>query len=76
MVKTLPPQLARNLMEKHQLVTQNIRPASMWYLIENSRQHAPQMEQHPDIVKKLSSEVEDWVATLPKKYLKTGNKED
>ena len=43
-------QLARNLMEKHQLVTQNIRPASMWYLIENSRQHAPQMEQHPDIV--------------------------
>jgi len=43
-------QLARNLMEKHRLVTQNIRPASMWYLIENSRQHAPQMEQHPDIV--------------------------
>ena len=33
-------------------------------------------KQHPDIVKKLSSEVEDWVATLPKKYLKTGNKED
>ena len=22
----------------------------MWYLIENSRQHAPQMERHPDIV--------------------------
>ncbi len=43
-------QVARNLMEKHHLVTQNIRPASMWYLIENSRQHAPQMEQHPDIV--------------------------
>ena len=43
-------QLARNLMEKHRLVTQNVRPASMWYLIENSRQHAPQMEQHPDIV--------------------------
>ncbi|MCX7009326.1 MAG: glycosyltransferase family 39 protein [Kiritimatiellaeota bacterium] len=43
-------QLARNLMEKHQLVTQNIRPASMWYLIEKSRQHSPQMEQHPDIV--------------------------
>jgi hypothetical protein len=43
-------QVARNLMEKHHLVTQNIRPASMWYLIENSRQHAPQMERHPDIV--------------------------
>lgn len=43
-------QLARNLMETHRLVTQNIRPASMWYLIENSRQHAPQMERHPDIV--------------------------
>ena len=43
-------QLGRNLMEKHQLVTQNIRPAAMWYLIENSRQHAPQMERHPDIV--------------------------
>lgn len=43
-------QLARNFMESHRLVTQNIRPASMWYLIENSRQHAPQMEQHPDIV--------------------------
>jgi len=43
-------QLARNLMEKHRLVTQNIRPASMWYLIENSRPHSPQMEQHPDIV--------------------------
>ncbi len=43
-------QLARNLMETHRLVTQNIRPASMWYLIENSRQHAPLMERHPDIV--------------------------
>jgi hypothetical protein len=43
-------QLARNLMESHRLVTQNVRPASMWYLIENSRQHAPQMDRHPDIV--------------------------
>ena len=43
-------QLGRNLMEKHQLVTQNIRPASIWYLIENSPQHNPQMTQHPDIV--------------------------
>ncbi|TAN39217.1 MAG: hypothetical protein EPN23_00400 [Verrucomicrobia bacterium] len=43
-------QLGRNLMEKHRLVTQDIRPASMWYLIEKSHQHNPQMEQHPDIV--------------------------
>lgn len=43
-------QLGRNLMEKHRLVTENIRPASMWYLIEKSRRHNPQMEQHPDIV--------------------------
>ncbi|MEI8290477.1 MAG: sulfatase-like hydrolase/transferase [Verrucomicrobiota bacterium] len=33
-------------------------------------------KQHPDIVQKLSSKVEEWVATLPKKYLKTGDKED
>jgi len=43
-------QLGRNLLEKHRLVTQDIRPASMWYLIEKSRQHDPQMMQHPDIV--------------------------
>ncbi len=43
-------QLGRNLMQTHHLQTQCIRPASMWYLIEHSRQHNPQMEAHPDIV--------------------------
>jgi len=33
-------------------------------------------KQHPDIVKKLSAKVEAWVATLPKEYLKTGDKLD
>ena len=32
--------------------------------------------QHPDIVKNLSAKVEAWVATLPKEYLKTGDKQD
>jgi N-acetylgalactosamine-6-sulfatase len=32
--------------------------------------------QHPDIVKTLSAKVEAWVAMLPKKYLKTGDKQD
>ena len=31
---------------------------------------------HSDIVKRLSAKVEAWVATLPKEYLKTGNKQD
>ena len=33
-------------------------------------------KQHPDIVKKLSTKVEAWVATLPKSYLKTGDRQD
>ena len=32
--------------------------------------------QHADIVKKLSAKAEAWVATLPKEYLKTGDKQD
>ena len=32
--------------------------------------------QHADIVKKLSTKVAAWVATLPKEYLKTGDKQD
>ncbi|CAN5600623.1 sulfatase-like hydrolase/transferase [soil metagenome] len=31
---------------------------------------------HPDVVKKLSATVEAWVATLPKEYLKTNDKDD
>ena len=33
------------------------------------------VSQHPDIVKKLSTKVQSWVATLPKEYLKTDDKE-
>lgn len=43
-------QLARNLALQKSFVTKCVRPASMWYLIQNSRQHNPQIEQHPDIV--------------------------
>ena len=32
--------------------------------------------QHPDIVRKLTAKVEAWVATLPKEYLKTKDKQD
>jgi hypothetical protein len=32
--------------------------------------------QHPDIVKKLSATVEAWVATLPKGYIKTKDKDE
>ncbi len=32
--------------------------------------------QHPEIVKKLSAQVEAWVATLPKEYIKTADKQD
>ena len=32
--------------------------------------------QHPDIVKVLSTKVESWVATLPKEYIKTDDKDN
>ncbi len=32
--------------------------------------------EHPDILKKLSAELTAWVATLPKEYLKSGDKQD
>ncbi|MCO5062589.1 MAG: glycosyltransferase family 39 protein [Kiritimatiellae bacterium] len=43
-------QLGRNLMQQGRFTTQQIRPASMWYLIEHSKSHDPQLRQHPDIV--------------------------
>ena len=33
-------------------------------------------KQHPDIVRKLSAQVEAWVANLPKEYIKTSDKQD
>jgi hypothetical protein len=43
-------QLGRNLMMKGRLITQHIRPASMWYLIEHSKAGDPRLRDHPDIV--------------------------
>jgi len=33
-------------------------------------------DKHPDIVKKLSAKVEAWIATLPKDYVKSKDKDD
>ncbi len=43
-------QLGRNLMQQGKLVTQVIRPASMWYLIENAKDQNPRMREHPDLL--------------------------
>jgi MFS family permease len=43
-------QLGRNLAQHGKLVTQCVRPASMWYLIENSKTGNPRIDQHPDIL--------------------------
>jgi len=43
-------QLGRNLMQTKSFITQCVRPASMWYLIENTPQHDPMIERHPDIL--------------------------
>lgn len=63
-----------------------------WKLIHPTRKNAGDLElyditadpsesrniaaQHPDIVKRLSSTVEAWVATLPKEYVKTKDKDE
>ena len=43
-------QLGRNLMMTGRYVTQVIRPASMWYLIDHSKSGDPLLREHPDIV--------------------------
>lgn len=43
-------QLGRNLMTSGRFITMNVRPASIWYLIEHSPSHSPQISEHPDIV--------------------------
>jgi len=43
-------QLGRNLAYRGRLVTQCVRPASMWYLIQNSPLHNPVINEHPDIL--------------------------
>jgi N-acetylgalactosamine-6-sulfatase len=63
-----------------------------WKLIHPTRKNGGELElydifadpaesknvaaQHPDIVKRLSTTVEAWVATLPKEYVKTKDKDD
>ncbi|MDD4735237.1 MAG: hypothetical protein PHP44_03930 [Kiritimatiellae bacterium] len=43
-------QLGRNLMQTKSFITQCVRPASMWYLIENTPLHDPMIDRHPDIL--------------------------
>lgn len=43
-------QLGRNMLYNKALVTQCIRPVSMWYLIEYSPDHNPQINRHPDVL--------------------------
>ncbi len=43
-------QLGRNVMMHKQLITQNVRPASIWYLTRTPGQLQPRIEAHPDIV--------------------------
>ena len=43
-------QLGRNLMQQKQMITQCVRPLSMWYLIEKSRHHDSRINNHPDIL--------------------------
>jgi len=43
-------QLARNLALTGSFTTQNVRPASMWYLRTHTEEGDPQIMRHPDIV--------------------------
>lgn len=43
-------QLGRNVMTHNRLITQNVRPASIWYLTRTPGQLQPRIEAHPDIV--------------------------
>lgn len=43
-------QVGMNVMEQGHFTTKQIRPASMWYLIEHSKSKDPQLREHPDIV--------------------------
>jgi len=43
-------QLGRNLSIHKKLITQCVRPASMWYMIEHSHYHNPMIMRHPDIL--------------------------
>lgn len=43
-------QIGRNLSFGRGFTTQCVRPASMWYLIEHTREHDPRISRHPDIL--------------------------
>lgn len=43
-------QVGRNVMMQGKFVTQCIRPASMWYLIDHTKKQDPLIRQHPDIL--------------------------
>lgn len=64
---------------------------AQWKLVHPTRKNGGELElydivadpaeahnvaaQHPDVVKQLSAKVEAWVATLPKEYIKTEDKD-
>ncbi len=43
-------QLGRNLAARGKLITQVVRPMTMWYLIEKSSKHNPMINEHPDVL--------------------------
>ncbi len=43
-------QVGRNFMMHRQLITQNVRPASVWYLTRDGRSDDPRIHGHPDLV--------------------------
>jgi N-acetylgalactosamine-6-sulfatase len=51
-------------------------PLELYNVVADPAESQNVAEQHPDIVKKLSATVEAWVATLPKEYVKTKDKDD
>lgn len=43
-------QLGRNLSEHREFVTQNVRPASIWFLTRQGGEQDPRIHNHPDLV--------------------------
>lgn len=48
----------------------------LYDLVADPTESTDVAQQHPDIAKKLVTQVEAWVASLPKEYLKTKDKQD
>jgi arylsulfatase A-like enzyme len=48
---------------------------ALYDIIDDPGEKQNLVSKHPDIVRKLSTKVEAWVATLPKEYIKTDDKD-